>query len=123
VFGIEVADVLSHLAYQYQIPHFLMVQFRLAALASLALSSWSVASAGTKSYKFQDHLSDVLSPPELKPLSPPALTYIPPIGLGTWLSKGGDVCSSLSIALRMPLIASIGNKRCQMGSGRWISTY
>lgn len=70
----------------------------LAALASLALSSWSVASASIKPYKFQGHLSDVLSPLELRPLSPPALTYIPPIGLGTWLSKGEDVCSSLSIA-------------------------
>jgi hypothetical protein len=63
----------------------------LAALASLALSSWSVASASIKPYKFQGHLSDVLSPLELRPLSPPALTYIPPIGLGTWLSKGEDV--------------------------------
>ena len=77
-----------------------MVEFRLAALASVALSSYSVAAADSKPYKFQDHLSDVLSPFDPTPLSPPALTYIPPIGLGTWLSKGGDVCSWLSITLR-----------------------
>src|SRR5947209_7344997 len=94
-----------------------MVQFRLAALASLALSSWSVASTDTKPYKFQDHLSDDLSPLDLRPLSPPALTYIPPIGLGTWLSTGGDVCSSLSIALRNT--TDCGCRQQTLPNGLW----
>ena len=30
-------------------------------------------------------------------LSPPALTYIPPVGLGLWHSEGSDACQTLQL--------------------------
>ena len=54
----------------------------------------------SESYDYPDDLSNLLSAFEPRPLSPPALTYIPAIGLGTWRSKTEDVCLSYLIHSR-----------------------
>jgi hypothetical protein len=69
-----------------------MAQFRPAASTVFAVIFYLVAFVSSDSYQYQNDLSNIFSPFEPRPLSPPALTYIPAIGLGTWLSKAEDVC-------------------------------
>ncbi len=74
---------------------------KISTACALLLSSSNLVSAD--SYEVPDNLDDFLSygnhqeiihqPNAPTPLAPPALTYIPAIGLGTWLSKGEKVGS------------------------------
>jgi hypothetical protein len=72
----------------------MMAQFRLAASTAFTVLFHLLAFASSESWHYPDDLGNFLSPFEPRSLAPPALTYIPAIGLGTWLSKAEDVCCS-----------------------------
>ena len=69
------------------------------ALCALLLLTSTTPIHAEPSYSYQHELPNSIYPNSPRPLQPPALTYIPPIGLGTWLSKSSSAQSAVKSAL------------------------